>query len=344
MTVLSWLGVALATLVSLASPLGLRPVLHRLGVLDVPNKRSSHSTPTLRGGGVGPLLGLAVGGSTAALSQDASGELNLVAIICATACAVGIIGLIEDITGLPVAARAGAQLCIGATLATAIAGSWALSYWWVPVAALGFTSYVNFANFMDGVNGISSLNGLVTGLTFASLGWVETAPWLMATGLLIASSFISFLPWNLLPPGMFLGDVGSYLLGGACAAVSIIAILSGVHPISALAPLSIYLADAGSTLVWRSARREPLFQAHRSHVYQRLTNTGLSHLTVAGVTALFTCTTGFVGVALAAEYLASWQAALMITALASTYLCLPALRSRKFPTSPRMRASGQRYP
>lgn len=328
-----WTAVAAAGLVALISPFAFRPVLTRLGVLDVPNGRSSHSRPTLRGGGVAPLLGLvAVIVVMVVLAQPTEGARPL-AVVFGAGLLAGLLGLAEDVRGLRTSVRAAAQFLIGLTVAAVFLADAGGSLFWLPVAALFFAANVNFTNFMDGVNAISSLHGFVVGGTYALLGTVTSLPWLTLVGLVIAVCYLAFLPWNLTPPGVFLGDVGSYLLGGLIGAAALAALSAGVNPVASLAPLTLYWADTVSTLVRRATRGEPVFHAHRTHAYQRLTNTQLSHVTVAHIVALFTLFTGVIGVLIQTERLAWPMGLLAILGAGALYLALPRLRGDQLPSA-----------
>lgn len=328
-TTLTWVGIALAGALSLAAPACVRPLLSRLGVLDVPNDRSSHTRPTIRGGGIAPAIGLTVGTlcvylALAAADPDAA---RLVGLIGAASVAAALIGLVEDVKGLPTAVRAAGQLLVGAALSAALVTVSHLSWWLIPFGAVAFAAYVNFVNFMDGINAISSLHGLAAGLGYAVLGWTTGSDWLVAAGLLIAVCLVAFLPWNLVPPGMFLGDVGSYLLGGGLAAVALTSFAVGLHPLCAMAPLTIYLADTIATLLRRAVRKEPIFQAHRSHTYQRLTDTGLSHVAVALIVTASTVLTTASGLLLIYTGRPILTVSLLLL-LALLYLSLPGLAER----------------
>ena len=85
---------------------------------------------------------------------------------------------------------------------------------------------------------------------------------------------------------VFLGDVGSYLLGALVAGSATVAFLAGAGFIVSVAPLLPYIADTTFTLARRAARGEPVMQAHRSHVYQRLTQSGWTHVQ-SGITVAF---------------------------------------------------------
>jgi UDP-GlcNAc:undecaprenyl-phosphate GlcNAc-1-phosphate transferase len=139
---------------------------------------------------------------------------------------------------------------------------------------------------MDGVNGISGLHGVTAGAAYALAGALAEQPWLTAGGAVLAMSFLGFLPWNLGRGSVFLGDVGSYLLGASVAALAVAGFLGGVYVEYVLSPILVYAADTGYTLLRRIKAGERWYASHREHVYQRLTDVGFSHLqSAAAVTA-----------------------------------------------------------
>lgn len=265
-----------------------------MGVLDVPNKRSSHARPVIRGAGLAPLLAIVVGYAILLLGSPEAAELIVFFIVLGVSLAAGMLGWIEDVRGVPVVARAGLQLAIGLAGAFAVTISVGGSWWLAILYAVGIAGYINVANFMDGVNGISGLHGLVVGVTYAVAGTMSGMPWLSTAGWILALAFVGFLPWNL-RGGIFLGDVGSYLLGGGVAIVAIAAITHGVAAAVIIAPLVVYLVDTGATLGRRIVRGQRWFEAHRSHVYQRLTDSGFSHVQVALIVTVASLCLGALG-------------------------------------------------
>lgn len=304
-------------------PKVLKPWLAKVGGIDVPCERSSHVVPTIRGGGLAQLLGIAVGGVVAVAALQSAPESALLTAVLAAALTVGLVGLVEDVRGVGVATRAGLQLLVGAAFGLALSAITGSDWLWIPIVGLGFAAYVNFANFMDGINGISGLHGLVAGLAYALIGVGSGSSWLVLAGLLTAVAFMVFLPWNLTPPGLFLGDSGSYLLGGLLISTATAAFFTGISPIAALAPLSIYLADTLVTLARRFARGESVCKAHRAHTYQRLTQAGLPHVPVAGMVAFLTACASALGILAGARAIPMLSALVMIALLAAFYLCLP---------------------
>ena len=120
---------------------------------------------------------------------------------------------------------------------------------------------------------------------------------------------------------MFLGDVGSYLLGAGIAALAFGAFIEGVNPVALVAPVSLYLADTGTTVVRRIRQGEPWLEAHRSHVYQRLTDRGFTHLQVATIVALGSLLAGAFGLlSLAGSAPLTAIAVSMILVIAVAYL------------------------
>lgn len=326
MTALVWAGLGLGFLISLVSPYFLRPLLTHFGLVDVPNERSSHTTPTVRGGGFGPLLGIVAGGTVVSFGfTNTESRILFIIIICA-ALLIGTVGALEDAFGLTIAARALSQFVLGLIVSVVLGIIFESPAWLIALAVLFFAAYVNFANFMDGLNGISGLHGVVVGAAFAVIGVLQGQPWLVATGLLMALAFGSFLPWNLIPPGTFLGDVGSYLLGGSIAVTVIAAQLSGTPMLTVLAPISIYLADTVSVVFRRASRKEAILRAHRTHAYQRLTDTGLSHVQASTLVASLSALNALFGILVLQGALNFWIAMLCISLVCVFYLALPKMR------------------
>jgi UDP-N-acetylmuramyl pentapeptide phosphotransferase/UDP-N-acetylglucosamine-1-phosphate transferase len=287
--------VLVALLGSLGLPAILRPQLERLGAVDIPNDRSSHTAPATRGVGIAPMVAVAVGGLLLLALHGLAGQWTILIACIATAIAATLVGLAEDVRGVPTRVRLVLQAGVGSFGAAAIAAATGNGFVWVPLGALSIAVYINAANFMDGIDGISGLHGLVVGVTYAAIGVLAGHEWLTAGGILLAVAFLGFLPWNVIHGRMFLGDAGSYLLGAFVAALAFAAFVNGVSPIALAAPVALYLVDTGTTIVRRFRQGEPWLEAHRAHIYQRLTDRGLTHLQVAAIVAGGSLATGSAG-------------------------------------------------
>lgn len=314
-------------------PVAVRPILEKLKMVDTPTERSSHTVPTYRGMGLATAVAvcLSFGAATVAgwtINPGISVTLLLGMIVAL------VLGWVEDVRGVKIAVRAGAQLVIGAGVALFLAVVMDAPLLWVVPAAVFVAGYINVANFMDGINGISGFHGLVAGLCYAYTGYLTGLPWLSLGGLAVAGAFAAFLPWNVRSGrNVFLGDAGSYVLGASLAVLAVGAWFARVSLLVAVAPLAVYLADAGTTLVRRFAAGEQWYKPHRTHVYQRLTDVGFSHL---GATAVVTSATVLVWTLVvngaAFMEVGSWVLGLGLLLLAvlflMVYLRLPVLMSR----------------
>lgn len=342
------LAAATTLVLSLLLPFVVKPLLVKLGIMDVPNERSSHQKPVLRGLGLSVLISMIVGGAIGVLTTRdpmmmTSLGWDLLLVVLVGSVLAGLLGLGEDLRGISVKVRSACLLAIGLLVPATLVylfnapvsydfgfvggsgngfGRGLMNGWFdsagssvvlssepvgfvplplwlgivlVPYGLLFISSYINVANFMDGLNGISGLHGVIAGLTFAAAGWCSGLSWLLTMGLVIAAGFLGFLPWNLTKPGAFLGDVGSYLLGGATAITSFAALLAGVPILATIGPMIIYFGDVGVTLVKRVRAGHKWDEPHKEHAYQRLNQLGLSHLAASSVTAGFTLLASVLG-------------------------------------------------
>lgn len=267
-----------AVLGALLQPLVLR-AMTAAAVIDTPSERSSHTAPTPRGGG---LASVAAAGAALLLYRPTW-------VIVVPLLLFAAIGLAEDLRGVAVGPRLGWQLLAG-TLSGLVLVSSAptvtAAVVVVVAVAVWLTGFANAFNFMDGVNGFATVHAIVAGIVYAFLGWRYDLPVLVVAGAAVAAAAATFLPWNAGRARIFLGDVGSYGLGGVLGALAAYGLLHGIPTEAVLAPLAIQLADTGWTLARRAYRREAWYRPHRTHAYQRLTDVGWSHQRVTVVTAI----------------------------------------------------------
>jgi UDP-N-acetylmuramyl pentapeptide phosphotransferase/UDP-N-acetylglucosamine-1-phosphate transferase len=325
-----WPVLACGAIVLAAEPLTIA-LLRRLAVIDVPGGRSSHSVPTPRGGGAPVALGLVA----ATLTAAGGGPWSMPARLALVAAVVffGLLGLLDDLRGLPALTRLGLQGA-GATAVAVLLVSGrplpaGLAVAAVAAVAAWVTGFVNVFNFMDGVNGISGAHAVIGGVTYACLaGWRGDAFGAVA-GLALACGAAAFLPWNALRARVFLGDVGSYSIGAALAVLGARLVLLGVPAELVAGPVALYLADVGWTLQRRIRNGEPFLEAHRTHVYQRWCDAGWNHQEVTVLTSALTVLLCLLGAAGLLGGTAGRVAAdLGGLAVIAAYLASPALFAR----------------
>jgi Fuc2NAc and GlcNAc transferase len=275
--------VAVAFLMSAA----LTPVFaswaRRRDLLDVPNPRSSHVVATPRSGGPAFVLALLAG---VAIAATAGGLTTEASLIVAAACALACLGLADDVRSLPASIRLLFQIGIAVSLLWALPGRSAAFFEpaWLAAAVtvVWLVALTNACNFMDGIDGIATGQAIVAGLGWAALGALIDSREIVLLGLLLASAPAGFLIHNWPPARVFMGDAGSGFLGFSFAALPLMIAGHGFHPMVWAALLTWpFLFDTGFTLLRRVRRGENILQAHRSHLYQRLIVSGLSHGFVA---------------------------------------------------------------
>jgi UDP-N-acetylmuramyl pentapeptide phosphotransferase/UDP-N-acetylglucosamine-1-phosphate transferase len=146
----------------------------------------------------------------------------------------------------------------------------------------------NVYNFMDGIDGLAAAQAIVAGIALAIAGAEIKNPVVEMGGGLLAAASTGFVLFNLPPARLFMGDVGSTFLGFSFGGLSLlgnIGVGGGRLPAEfGVVILAPFLFDSLVTLARRVLRSERWYAAHRSHYYQRLVASGLSH---AQVTSLY---------------------------------------------------------
>jgi UDP-N-acetylmuramyl pentapeptide phosphotransferase/UDP-N-acetylglucosamine-1-phosphate transferase len=237
------------------------------------------------------------------------------------------IGLTEDLRGVPTLIRLALQLATSVVVSLLLllgVPHLPAAPVLVVVAALWITGFANAFNFMDGINGISGAHAVLCGIAFMVIGKITRHPSLIVIAAIIVAAGLAFLPWNAMRPRVFLGDVGSYTLGAVLAVLAIYCVLHGVPLEAVLAPMSLYLADTGWTLLRRILRKDAWMQAHREHAYQRLCSHGWAHHQVTMLTfGIGLVVTALGGVSITGNSLARVLADSLILVLLAVYLATP---------------------
>ncbi|HZU89906.1 MAG TPA: glycosyltransferase family 4 protein [Stellaceae bacterium] len=273
-----------AFLVSCLGTRGLIPLLRRRALFDVPNERSSHAVPTVRGGGIAVIGALLLVWAGLGVAGRAPSWIGAMAPGAALVAAVS---WIDDVRGVAPALRLCAQgVAVAVGLALLPAGGGMPPDWLGPAPALVAVGllwlwFVNLFNFMDGIDGLAGSEAAAIGgglALYAGIG-AGVDPGLAALGAALLGAAAGFLVWNWSPARIFLGDVGSVTLGYGLGFVLLDLARSGHWQIALILPL-YFLADATVTLVRRLLRGERIWLAHRQHFYQRAVQRGLSHAAV----------------------------------------------------------------
>jgi UDP-GlcNAc:undecaprenyl-phosphate GlcNAc-1-phosphate transferase len=287
---------AFALLLALISA-GVVRLMIAFPILDHPNARSAHARPTPRGGGLGVVIAFVAGMVVLYMAARFAriADMQFLGVITA-AVAIGAVALVDDVRDLPARLRLAAQA--GAALVAMGSGLIVtkLAIPWTGVVELGLlgplltlfwiVGCTNAVNFMDGLDGLVGGTLLVVSAALALIAALQAGWFVYAAALFLAAGFAGFLPFNLHPARIFMGDVGSQFAGFVLAVLAVAAARFDVLQLSFLiVPLLMFglLFDAGFTLLRRALMRERLAEGHRTHLYQLAQRSGVPVRAVAAV-------------------------------------------------------------
>lgn len=264
-------------------------IAHRHSLLDIPNQRSSHTTPTPRGGGLAILFAFFLGGGCLVVS----GKVAIPHALGLAGCglAVALVGFWDDLFQLSAVIRLLVHFCSVFLAINYFLPANAFFLFGVSGIALmlsqlfavfGVVWLLNLFNFMDGIDGLAGAEtisvALGAGILLFCIGDTENYLPLL---LVLAVSTLGFLMWNWPGAKIFMGDACSGFLGFCIAIFALLTSWSTGLTIWTWMILSaVFVVDSTVTLLVRLRRGQKIYQAHRSHAYQILARRSGSHLRV----------------------------------------------------------------
>lgn len=259
------------------------------GQVDRPDERRVHHGEVPRGGGLSLCAGL-IAGLVISAPWTSAGVAFWVAVVLMVL-ALGVLGAIDDMRGLGVAARILAQLAIAVAVLLVwdgvgvmhIGAGWYWSQAWIlsGLALIAFLWLINLHNFMDGSDGMATQQAIWSGLAYAIVFGIAGHALEFTVACLLVAASTGFLFWNLPRARIFLGDSGSLVIGGVVAWLALRALQTQAASLAICVLISsVFVVDATATLLARLWRRERWYTPHRSHAFQRLMDSGWSHARV----------------------------------------------------------------
>ena len=288
------LAAAAAALAFAFAPLTARLAV-RVGAIDMPGHRKTHAMPTPRLGGVAVVSAIGVVWAAAvwlfniALPRELSIGLLLGGI------PILAISALDDVKGVA-ASRKLVVHVVGASIAVASGVSLRevvhlfdaeifLGAWSIPLSVVWLVGVTNAFNLIDGLDGLSAGLALIASACMAVVFGLTGQPVMAGAALVLAGAVAGFLPFNLHPARLFLGDFGATALGFCLGAFA----LKGGSTLStgfaALVPVFIMglpiadtlIAMARRTINRLDSRRGGMFVADRNHIHHRLLANGIDH-------------------------------------------------------------------
>ena len=261
----------------------------KIGIVDTPNQRSSHQTPTVTGGGLAIVVILGICAFVGFLFDILSLHLTL---FLSTSFVLALVGWVDDHQGLSARFRLAVQVILSLPLSyfllqcfTAVlpVEHWLLG---IPILAFFLVWFVNLFNFMDGIDGLAAIEvisvvaGILLIINISSSGGALLGDEFLPLWLLLAS-VMGFLVFNFPRARIFLGDVGSLFLGWTLALFAIWYSVQGYTNLwSWWILMGVFIVDASLMLLVKLLRKQHLFEAHKSHIYQQLAEHYGSHVRV----------------------------------------------------------------
>lgn len=246
-------------------------IADKYNIIDKPNERSSHTQITLRGGGIIFYLGVLA----YFIYSGFEYPWFFLGLTLMTA-----ISFLDDVFTLSNKIR----LLIHLVSVLLMFYQWdlfSLSWLWIAPALIGVIGTINAYNFMDGINGITAWYSIVVLSLLALVNMdVNFIDQRLIFYVMIGAAVFAFFNFRNKAKA-FAGDVGSVSMA------FIVVFLLGQLIITTgnfiyILFLAVYGIDAVWTIVRRLLRKENIFEAHRSHLYQFMSNeSGINKLYVA---------------------------------------------------------------
>jgi UDP-GlcNAc:undecaprenyl-phosphate GlcNAc-1-phosphate transferase len=310
-----------------------RALAFRWGIIAPVRDRDVHETPTPRLGGLamagGLLAGFLLASKLPMMSAVFDGSTTIVALLSGAAIIV-ILGVIDDKWGLDAPTKLAGQV-----LAAGVMAFQGVAIIWLPIGGTfvldPLTSVlltvivvvvsINAINFVDGLDGLAAGIVAVAAGAFFVYAYVlsvelglERATLATLVSVVLVGMGLGFLPNNLFPARIFMGDTGSMLLGLLLAAATIT--LSGQVDPSALsrgvflptllplilpfAVMALPLADLGLAVIRRTRAGRNPFAPDKRHLHHRLLEMG--HSQRRAVSLMHAWTALIAGAALAVAF------------------------------------------
>ena len=269
-----------------------------IGAVDNPGARKIHTVPVARLGGL-PVV-IAIGVVLTAQWMVNSPHFRQIPADVLAAIALGlvpilIISVYDDIRPRRAAVKfivhligSGIAVGLGVHLNDSIhliGHEVAIGWLAIPISILWLTGITNAFNLIDGLDGLSAGLALISSASLVAVSLVTKQYGTAATAAILGGALVGFLPFNLYPARIYLGDTGATAIGFILGALT----LRGGSTTSAglaialpIVVLGIPLADTVLSMARRVVRRveganSGIFAADRNHIHHRLLALGFSH-------------------------------------------------------------------
>jgi UDP-GlcNAc:undecaprenyl-phosphate GlcNAc-1-phosphate transferase len=350
------LYLVLAPLAAALLSLGLTPWALKLAVLigavDQPGPRKIHAAPIPRLGGLAVVGSCLVVTTLILLLAPTSPlqrlDLNLALGIILGLIPILLVSIVDDVRPLRALPKFAAQI-VGATVAVSLGvrigedirlfgESVHVGWLAIPISLLWLVGITNAFNIVDGLDGLSAGLALVSALSLAATSLFVSQYGLALLALVLAGALAGFLPFNIYPAKIFLGDSGATAIGFALACLALRGGATLSSGLAVLAPVLVLGLPIAETLVsmarrvvrgWRNGGRIAVFEADAGHFHHRLLAMGLDQRRVVYILYGAGLTLALMGYA--SLFLSQKKAAVvLLTMIAAAFVALTRLGYDEF--------------
>ncbi len=300
-----------AFLVSLVTTPVVRSLAHKVGAVDVPkDNRRMHKVPIPRMGGLSIFFGFLLSALIFVPMTTALRSMLLGAVV------IVVLGIFDDIYALPAKFKFVVQIVaaliavMGGNVISSLSNPnilsdnpyWHLGFLSIPVTVLWIVAITNSVNLIDGLDGLACGVSTISSMTMLVIALSVADPEVALLMAALAGGCIGFLPYNLNPAKIFMGDTGSTFLGYILAVVSIQGLFKFYTIISFVVPflmLGLPIFDTCFAFFRRIAHGQSPMAPDRSHIHHRLIDMGFSQKQAVAVLYIISAILGLTAVVLA---------------------------------------------
>jgi len=280
--------IAAAFIISFAATPIVKTFAQRVGAMDVPGEqRRVHDHPIPRMGGLAIFLGFIL---SVLLFADINRQMQGILLGCVIIVATG---AVDDIISLNAWVKLALQI-LAAVVAVlhgveinvlANPALWSdtqyliLNGWDIPITIIWIVGITNSVNLIDGLDGLAVGVSTISSLTMLVIALVVSDSSVAIVLAALAGACVGFMPYNLNPAKIFMGDTGALLLGYVLATMSILGLFKFYAVVSFAVPLlavAVPLFDTGFSFFRRLFKGQSPMHADRGHFHHRLIDMGLS--------------------------------------------------------------------
>ena len=290
MIVLVIMALVVALMVSFLMTPVVKTFAYKVGAIDVPkDARRMHKVPIPRLGGLAIFIGFMV---SILLFVDVCHDYQMQGILLGAVIIV-VLGVVDDIMALPAMLKFIVQIIAASIPAThgvviqAFSNPnifsdhlyWVLGWMSIPFTILWIVAITNAVNLIDGLDGLANGVSAISATTMLVIAILVSEGQVAVVMAALVGACVGFMPYNMNPAKMFMGDTGATFLGYILSTMSIQGLLKYYAVISFVVPfliLGLPIFDTAFAFIRRIAHGQSPMHADRGHIHHRLIDMGLN--------------------------------------------------------------------